>query len=601
MKSKIFGLLATGLVAVLTACPPPPPVVTTVAVTGNNTLTNGSAAATYTATFTPTATTGTVEWTLNPPAPNGGSLSAVSSTIANGIATVQYTPPVTVSAAIQVTLTAVKQGSSPAITDVKTITVNPTVTTGVTVNGKVFQWNNRAFDDVNIFITDATGTNLPDTQSAVDGTFSVANVVPPYTISAVPAPGTAVAPISYDAVSTTTPNLVLTKSQYLFGNPPGFNPDQVSGVNENCLPKRQDGIMSVRLASPVPATSSARAIFFGEGISFRPTESTASDIIPGGSTNVSFAVPFDQEFCKNVIDGKLLVIEFDAGGVIQKKGFRDVSVITGNKTCVGQCVGAGGTDTPNLNLNQSTGLSFTGNVEFPQGADETTSAVTAFIRFQKLPTDVPSYFPLKVDNVTRADPNYNTGVIDLATEGLSYRLQARVNNVAGDAVSWANSAIFTSPQSGVVLNYPSFGGTTTPNGNTPDSDVTPTFRQGTVSQMNTYFRFFQSAVLSELWLGGSPITSMTLPVLPDPARLAVQRPYNWFALNALKLADVTATNNGSNVALGNVAAGGLARPYNALRNLYGFNAASELDLINAGSVNLKPTPACVITPGQNCP
>jgi hypothetical protein len=595
-----YGLFATALAATLTACPPAP-TATTVAVSGSNALTNGAAAATYTATFTPSSTTGTVEWVLNPPAPNGGTLSASSSSITGGVATVQYTPPVSVAAAIQVTLTANKQGATPAITDTKTITINPTITTGITVSGKVFQWNNKPFDDVNIFITDSTGTNLPDTQSGVDGTFSVPNVVAPYTISAVPAPGTGVSPISYDKVSTATPNLVLTKAQYLFGNNPGFNPDPISGVNENCLPKRQDATMSVRLASPVAAGSTATAIFFGEGISFRPTESTASSTIAGGLTTVTFPVKFDQEFCKNVIDGKLLVLETDSGGVIQKKGFRDVSVITGNKTCIGTCVGAGGTDTPNLNLNQSAGLSFTGNVEFPQGANEATSAVTAYIRFQKLPTDVPSYFPLKVDSVTRADPNYNTGVIDLATEGLSYRLQATVSNTAGDAVSWANSPIFTSPQSGVVLNYPSFGGTTTPNGNTPDSDVTPEFKQGTVSQMNTYFRFFNTPGFANLWLGGSPLTSMTLPVLPDPARLAVQQPYVWFALNALKLADVTATNNGSNVALGNVATGGLPRPYNVLRNLYGFNAASELDLINSGSVNIKPTTACVITPGQNCP
>jgi hypothetical protein len=596
-----YGLFATALAATLTACPPAP-TATTVAVTGSNALTNGAAAATYTATFTPSATTGTVEWVLNPPAPNGGTLSASSSSIASGVATVQYTPPVNVAAAIQVTLTANKQGATPAITDTKTITINPTITTGITVSGKVFQWNNKAFDDVNIFITDSTGTNLPDTQSGVDGTFSVPNVVAPYTISAVPAPGTGVSPISYDKVSTATPNLVLTKAGYLTGARPGFNPDPGTGLNENCIPLRQDATMSVELTSIVPVGSTATAIFFGEGISFRPTKSTASANIAGGTKTVTFPVPFDQEFCKNVIDGKLLVIEVDAGGVIQKKGFRDVSVITGNATCVGTCnPGVTGTNTPTLNLNQSAGLSFTGNVEFPQGANDATSNVIAYIRFQKLPTDVPSYFPLKTDSVTRADPNYNTGVIDLTTEGLSYRLQATVVDTAGLATSWANSPIFTTPQAGVVLNYPSFGGTTTPFGNVADGDVTPEFRQGTVSQMNTYFRFFLTAGAQELWLGGSPLTSMTLPVLPDPARLTLQKKYSWFALNALKLADVSATNNGSNVALGNIATGGLPRPYNVLRNLYGSNAVTELDLINSGSFNIKPTVACVITTGQNCP
>ena len=70
-----YGLVAV-LAAGLASCGGGGNTPTTVAVTGNNALTNGSAAATYTATFTPSSTTGTVEWTLNPPAPNGGTLSA---------------------------------------------------------------------------------------------------------------------------------------------------------------------------------------------------------------------------------------------------------------------------------------------------------------------------------------------------------------------------------------------------------------------------------------------------------------------------------------------------------------------------------------------
>ena len=119
--------------------------------------------------------------------------------------------------------------------------------------------------------------------------------------------------------------------------------------------------------------------------------------------------------------------------------------------------------------------------------------------------------------------------------------------------------------------------------------------------MNTYFRFFRTAANQELWLGGSPLTSMTLPVLPAPARLTLQKPYIWQAINALKLTDVTASLNGSDVTLGATASGGVARPYNALRNLYGKNTQSELDLIISGSFNGKNTTACVITSGQNCP
>lgn len=600
MKNKMFGLLATGLVAMLTACPPPPTTATTVAVTGPAALQNGAAPAAYEATFSPTSTAGSVQWTLNPSS-GVGTLSVSTSTISAGKATVNYTPPASVAAATQVEVIATLQGSNPVVTNKIAVTVNPTAAQGITINGIVKKWDNVPLTNTNVIITDSSGPKNDVQTDATTGTFTVQNVITPYSISVVPAPGTGYAPITYDRVTTASPNVVISKQPYIGGGVPGF---QV----EDCNPVRAPATIRLTLNTPISSTAGSlgEVFFVGEGISFRPLESFVDATIPAGGSTLNFNVPFDPDFgCKSQITGRLVVFERDTAGTIIKKGSREVTVVTGNTSCVGPCPAPFSPTAP-LTTIPVAGINFQGVVNFPQGLnDGIPMNVTAYVRYQKNPTDVPAYFPLTTDTPTRANNNFQLGVYDLSADDLKYRVQAIATAAPGSQITWANSDILTTNSTGLVLSPPSFGATTLPNGPTQnvntDTDVTPKFTQLNVTGSNLYYRFFQDTLTAgntSVWLGGSPLTAMSLPLLSDPARIALQQNIDWAALNSLQLRDANATNS-SDIVLGK--ATGIDRPYNAFRNLYGFNSFSEIDLIASGSFNLKTTKFCIITAGQSCP
>jgi hypothetical protein len=598
LKLGLIGLLAAGL---LTACPggggggP----ATGLAITGPDSLSAGAAPAGYTVNAAPAGGTGTVQWTLNPPT-GGGTLSSSTGTLTSGATTVNYTPPATVTAALSVTLTATLQGNA-AVTTSKTITINPATSSGITINGVVKKWDNVPLTNTNVIITDSSGPKTDVQTDAVTGTFTVTNVITPYSISVVPAPGTGYAPITYDRVTTATPNVVLSKQAYIGGGVPGFQ-------LEDCNPVRAPATILLTLNTPISSTAGSKGevFFVGEGISFRPLESFVDATIAAGGSTLSLSVPFDPDFgCKSQITGRLVVFERDTAGTIIKKGSREVTVVTGNTSCVGPCAAPFSPTAP-LTTIPVAGINFQGVVNFPQGLnDGIPMNVTAYVRFQKNATDVPAYFPLTTDTPTRANNNFQLGVYDLSADDLKYRVQAIATAAPGSQITWANSDILTTNSTGLVLSPPSFGATTLPNGPTQnvntDTDTTPKFTQLNVTGSNLYYRFFQDTLTAgntSVWLGGSPLTAMSLPLLSDPARIALQQNIDWAALNSLQLRDANATNS-SDIVLGK--ATGIDRPYNAFRNLYGFNSFSEIDLIASGSFNLKTTKFCIITAGQSCP
>ena len=120
----------------------------------------GGTAVSFTATLS--NATGTVSWTLTGP----GSISPSNGT------TTSYTPPAAVASATTATLTA----SAAGLTGSSTITINPLA--AITVAGVVVDGSLRKFPGVSVFI------GAQRTVTDANGHFSIANVTPPYDLTA---------------------------------------------------------------------------------------------------------------------------------------------------------------------------------------------------------------------------------------------------------------------------------------------------------------------------------------------------------------------------------------------------------------------------------
>jgi hypothetical protein len=598
----------TSLAALLAACPGSTPA-TGLTVTGPDSLSAGAAPAGYVTTATPTGGTGTVLWTLNPPS-GGGTLSTSTGTLTNGVANVNYTPPATVATAQQITLTATLQGSANVV-GTKTITVNPATSAGITVAGKVWKWNNRPFGGLSVTITDSSG-NKPEVTTANDGSFTVNNVITPYRISVVPAQATEVLPLTYDRMTSASPQVVMTKTGYTLGIGGGL-----PGFENECTPTRQDATIIASLNEPVAANSRGKFFFVGEGIDFRPLRSNAqSTDMNTGAVTRTFAVKFDQNFCKTTIVGKLLYIERSLDGAgnpgsVTKIASRNVSVITGNTYCGDDSAATCGAAQPTSKLSVITraGSRIRGKIFWPQGVN--TATVSGFLRFvNNEATDVPAYVAVDQKVITRTgnSDDYELAVVDFSDDGLDYRASAIAQDVSGTQIQWYHSDRIAANVQNIDLPVASLGET-----QTPDGDFTQTefggrntdFTQGQVSSSagattqnsNFYFRFFTNPAISKYWLGGTPLQTMSLPTLRLPAVVSLNERFNWAAVNALLLRDASVTDGSDKVTSVN---SGASRPYGVLRNLYGVNAFTEPDLIKFGSINTKQTCFAVISTNPIC-
>jgi hypothetical protein len=589
-----YGLIAV-LAAGLTSCPSPTP--PSLVVSGANSIDAGAPQATYTATATPSSTSGTIQWTLNPVSPGGGTLSASTSPLAGGAATVQYTPPATVATPLSVTLTGTLQGGT--LVGTKTFTVNPPVTTGVTVNGTVLKWSGKAEGGVNITILDGAG-NLKSTASAPDGTFTVANVITPYQVSAIPTLGTGIVPLSNDKTTITTPIIVVRKNAFAIGTPPGFQ-------NE-CTPVPLDGTLRAELNQPVGAGNTGEVVYIAPGIDFRPTQSFANLIQPAGSTIFNVPVKFDLDMCYNDLIGTVVYIERNAGGtIVAKAALANVPIFPNTFTKLNNDADA---FAPKLSVQTSNSNTLNGTATFPSGI--ITAKVSAFLRVQytippgKISKIAPlvnlgvrtAYFPIETKTINNAGSatNWQLAVEDFgAASGLQYRAGVRGDVALKGTVAW--SEILAPGASGVALNMPSISGTEQPNGNlqlppnsparAPGGNIIPEFRVAVVQNtgcsegnnfLNNYIAGFVG--VNALWLGSSDDQKVTLPDTNEPARIGFATDYTNVALNALCIREANVTNVSDKVLDGR----------GIQRNFYTDAALTNPDFIRAGVFNVVTTP-----------
>lgn len=585
-----YGLIAV-LAAGLTACPAPAPALV---ITGINTIGAGDPQATFTVTATPSSTSGTVQWTLNPVTPGGGTLSASTSALVGGVATVQYTPPATVATPLTVTLT----GTVGTLVGTKTFTVNPIATTGVTVNGTVLKWSGKAEGGVNITILDAAGS-LKSTASAPDGTFTVLNVVTPYQVSAVPTLGTGIVPLSNDKTTITNPIIIVRKNAFAIDTPPGFQ-------NE-CTPVPLDGTLRAELNQPVGIGNTGEVVYIAPGIDYRPTKSFATLTQGVGSTVYNVPVKFDLDMCYNDLIGTVVYIERNAGGtIVAKAALANVPIFPNTITKLNGDVDA---FAPKLSVQTSNSNTLNGTATFPSGV--ITASVSAFLRVEytippgKISKIAPlvnlgvrtAYYPIETKTINNAGSatNWQLAVEDFgAASGLKYR--AGVLGIAALKGTRAWSEILSPGASAVALNMPSISGTEQPNGNlqlppnspfrAPGGNIIPEFRVAVVQNtgcsegnnfLNNYIAGFTGA--SALWLGSSDDQKVTLPDTNEPARIGFTTDYVNYALNALCIRDANSTNVSDKVLDGR----------GIQRNFYTDAALTNPDFIRAGVFNITTT------------
>lgn len=526
-------IVAVAMIAGLIACGGQGPATPSLSITPPSaSVTAGGADVTFTAVLQ--NATGTVTWSLV----GNGSITP------NTGATTAYTPPAAVAAAETATLTA----TTATLTANATITISPPAPPStITVSGRVVRFDGEPVNGVEVQIDDANGAVIVagggeigrSVNTGADGTFTLAGVAPPYRLSVVPPPAALETPQTWANVTRPDPTLVITP----VAGPPGF-----------CI--RAPAALNVTMLAPVAATNTAYVYFLGEGINhLEILSSVRSTLMNPGDTFRSLSVPFDQALCQDTIDGRIVYIERNSSGGIDRIGMKEIQVRTGNP--------AGTTVTVNTTTTQS----LTGNVVLPAGTIAGTVYLVAF--------DGNAGVPIEGQTVVPGDLTFDFAVATIP--GITYRVWALVGDILGDKLQWAYSDLVAPGASGVTLSIPSLGQAINPQGGGWTS--TPTFEYTQITGTNLNFAYVVGGA-SE-WLGATTTRSIRIPVLPDPANLPAgsmitPNPYAWAPLNSV-----------------NVRAGGDADTMLDGRQIkklhYEIGAFFNPSAISAGSYNNQPT------------
>lgn len=530
----------------LTACPQStPPTTPTLTVSPTTaTVTEGGTQA-FTATLQNSSDT--ISWALNP--------AVGSITPATGASTT-YAAPASVASSTTVTLTA----TAGSLTASATMTVNPTPGPGtITVTGRVVKFTGSQTSvtpapGVEVQINDSAGLTIttlggglePQVATDSQGYFTLTGVTPPYTLSVIPPTGVLDdLPQTWEGVTRSDPTVVITP---------------LTGTGTVC-PSVANGVLTATLNTVVATGHYGQFLYVAPDIDHRQLLSFVSATIAAGNSTVSLAVPFTIPPCVTQVSGKLIYLERELStGVIVQTGTVDATVTTGNTTFVDITV-----DSPNTS-------GITGQVSFPVG---TVNGV-AYLVYKV--GDASGY--IEAQAVSTADPTFDISAPVLP--GVEYRILVLSSSFpVGDKLQYVYSDVVTPGTTGVNLDLPSLGGTTVPAGT--GNDVTPEFVYKQVSGTNLNYVYFDDTPYTGnvLWLGATTNDRITLPQLPQPARLtagtqANPNDYLWANINSV------------NVRAGGGADTMLDGRQQLVRHFY-LDAIFNPDDISAGSLNLEPT------------
>jgi len=526
-------IVAVAMIAGLIACTGQGPAAPSLNITpATASVTAGGADVTFTAVLQ--NVTGTVNWSL---AGNG-------SITPNTGATTDYTPPAAVAAVETATLTA----TTATLTASATITISPPAPPStITVSGRVVRFDGAPVNGVEVQIVDADddvivaggGEIGRSVNTGGDGTFSLAGVATPYRLSVIPAPAALETPQTWANVTRTDPTLVITP---------------VTGAPDFCT--RTNATLNVTMLDPVDAANDAYVYYVGEGIDNLETLSyVQSTLMNPGESFRSLSIPFDLALCQDTIDGRVVYIERNASGGIERIGTKEIQVRSGNP--------AGTT----ITVNTTTTQSLTGSVVLPAG---TVSGTVVLVAFHG---NAGAW--IESQTVVPGDLDFDFAVATIP--GVSYRVWALVGDIFGDKLQWAYSDPVQPGTTGVTLSIPSLGQATNPQGSGWTSTPTFEFTQITGTNLNYVYVI---GVASE-WLGATTERRIQIPVLPEPANLPAgtqmaPNTYAWAPLNSV-----------------NVRAGGDADTVLDGRQIkkfhFGIGAIFNPSAISAGSYNDQPT------------
>jgi hypothetical protein len=549
MRRLAFSLLLVLGGLLLTACPQSStPATSTLTISpATVTVTEGGTQA-FTATLQ--GSNEAITWTL------GSAVGSIAPMIGT---TTTYTAPASVAAPTQVTLTA----SAGTLSASATITVQPAGASTITVSGRVVKFTGEAPGDpavgVEVQIHDAAGLTIStldaelEPQLATDsqGRFTLAGVTPPYTLSVIPPSGLFDdIPQTWENVTRADPTVVISP---------------LTGATNPCG-SFIDGQLTVTLTTAVEAGHTGEVYFIAPGIDHRQVLSYEYGTIAAGGTFVTLPVSFSQFPCQPTVSGKVVYIERDSiTGVINRTGDTDTTVTTGNPQVVDVTIDAPSTS------------GIRGTVTFPVGT--AVGEVWLIAKVGEASADI------EVQTVDLLDPTFDISAPSIP--GVQYRILALSYSFPiGDKITWAYSNVVLPGATGVNLQVPSLGATNQPFGTI--NDTTPDFVYNQISGTNlnyTYVINGPGTTYAE-WLGATSDTSITLPQLPAPARLAAGTQatptnYVWFALNSVA---VRAGGNSDTMLDGR---------QEEVRHFY-FDALFNPDDIGAGSVNVEATPFAIV-------
>jgi hypothetical protein len=518
MKSKLFGLLATGMVAILTACPP----------------SGGTPATINSFKVKAVATTDAPAEVLNLPS-GGGSVEfswqvtgadtveidnngQASTTTLNGTATKSVTSTTTFR------LTAKKAGAADAF---KTVSVN--VAAGVTVSGKVLRFDGTPAQGVVVQIGDATADDRVQVNSASDGTFTASGVSVPYTISAVP-PNTDI-PVSYKNVSNLSPQIVL---------------EPKDGLVKVC--DREESYIRFRLENTeVQAGNIGFMYFIAEGIHEDSLKSNAVQVMFPGDRSSTVRVRYSNAKCASTVTGSLVYLER------ANNGYQLAGVIPNVTVAPGQTVPPTTNDPFRMTVSNTGSQQLGGQVTLPTGY--TSGFAAPVLKVGNASVFLGDGRDIKLLTTGSGSDNVYGFALPPALNTVKYRVG--VFGTGPDHTSWFFSdeiAQITSGGIDLPITTPTTHQPQQPGGNIL-GDVIPTFAWTATTTGNLYYAGVSNTSCNAMtWSAvstGATTTELTrfrIPRLPTPARIDVGSIsanciYRWSPSNSIKMrvpADATA-------------------------------------------------------------
>ena len=397
------------------------------------------------------------------------------------------------------TVTVTGKSGSLTRTGALNLTVNPPPTNAITVSGKVLKFDGSALSGVNVKIVDGVGPKSL-VVTGVDGGFTVTNVLPPYSVSALIPANTTYRPVTWDGVTRADPQIVMPGLGWF--SPCTLNPATLTGS----------------ISPPIAAGSAGTFLFVGRGAALGagfvfgvPAYWYSYGSAAAGDSSYSMSVYFDTGLCQTPITGTLVYLEqINGGAYTRAKVIANVTVQSGNTTNTNVA-----SDVVNL-INLNTTLNAPGGVQ---------SA---------------NYFPaLRVGGVTThyplaprqtVNPGGSASFTVPSVPGLDYRIHIHgsswISATLQDSSFWSD---VVASSTSININMFNLTGPLSPLGTiTGTVPFTPTFSYSPVTGANLYqVHIYTTDPYNPIWTGHTAGTSIQLPDLPTPSRLASGTTYKW--------------------------------------------------------------------------